>query len=165
MQIYDLISSRRSVRKYKKDAVDDGILQRIMEAARLAPSACNLQPWRFYVVRDSALRGAILDRQVWATAAPVMIIACAVPDEAWVRKDEKNHADIDVTIAFEHIILAATAEGMGTCWICSFDVDKAAAALELPAGVVPIAITPLGYPDETPEERGRKDMKDIVIWR
>ena len=165
MQLYDLISSRRSVRKYKKDAVDNEILRRIMEAARLAPSACNLQPWRFYVVRDAALRGAILDRQVWAASAPVIIVACAVPDEAWGRKDEKNHSDIDLAIAFEHIVLAATAEGLGTCWICSFDVDKAAAELDLPAGVVPVAITPLGYPNETPESRGRKDMNDIVIWR
>ncbi len=164
MQIYDLISSRRSVRKYKKDAVDNEILQRIMEAARLAPSACNLQPWRFYVVRDSALRGQLLDRQSWAVAAPVLIVACSVPGEAWVRKDEKNHADIDVAIAFEHIVLAATAEGLGTCWICSFDVEKAAKALNLPAGVVPVAITPLGYPDEKPETRGRKDTDDIVTW-
>ena len=165
MQIYALISSRRSIRKYKKDAIDNKILQRVMEATRQAPSACNRQPWRFYVVQDAELRGKILDRQTWAVAAPVLIVACSVPGEAWVRNDGKNHADIDVAIAFEHLVLAAAEEGLGSCWICSFDVNKAATALNLPEGVIPVAITPLGYPDEAPASRGRKDINDIVTWR
>jgi nitroreductase len=164
MDIYSAIESRRSIRGYNDTPIEHGKLDRILEATRLAPSACNNQPWLFYVVKSDAMKqklGAAY-KAPWFAAAPVIIVACAVPAEAWSRGDGKNYADVDVTIAMEHLILAATAEGLGTCWIGAFDAKLVKQALDLPEGVEPLAMTPLGYTDQHPAARGRKAMAEIV---
>lgn len=168
MNVYDAMAVRRSVRAYGDAAVADATVLRVLEAARLAPSACNKQPWQIYVVRAAETRAAMFPdaRQAWIAAAPVVLVVCSRPGEAWVRKyDEKNHADVDASIAMEHLILAATAEGLGTCWICAFDPAVVRTALELPAELSPVAITPLGVPAELPEARPRKGLEEVVVWR
>ncbi|HEY3418576.1 MAG TPA: nitroreductase family protein [Armatimonadota bacterium] len=168
MSFYDLINARCSRRKYAQTPVPDEKIQRILGAARLAPSACNRQPWHFFVVRDAALRRRLFpqERQGWIAEAPVVLVACSYPEQAWVRgADGKNHADVDLAIAMEHIILAATEEGLGSCWICAFDPETVRRALELPAEMEPVAITPLGYADGEPIQRNRKALEEIVSWR
>ncbi len=165
MDFYDVIKARLSVRRYTNQPVPDEAIGRILEAARQAPSACNRQPWHFFVVRDEAVRRALCapEKQEWAAAAPVIIVACSRPAAAWVRwADQKNHADIDVAIAFEHIVLAAAAEGLGSCWICAFDPRHARDVLRLPAELEPVAMTPIGYPASAASPRPRQELAAIV---
>jgi len=162
MELYEAIKTRRSVRKYQKTPVSPDKLKRILEAARLAPSACNLQPWKFLVVSSKEnkekLRGII---QEWALEAPIVIIALGNKKNAWSRDNESVH-QIDVAIAVEHIILAATAEGLGSCWICAYDRKRLSKALNIPTEWEPVAVTPIGYPDDTSTRTTRKEIKEIV---
>ncbi len=168
MDIYELIGKRHSIRSYTDTPVSDEVLKRILEAARLAPSACNLQPWRFYVVRDKAVQQAMFphERHRWIIdKTPVVIVACSIARRAWVRAvDGKNHCDIDVAIAMEHLVLAATHEGLSTCWICAFDPAAIREALKLPPDEEPVAATPLGYGDGEARPRQRKSLEDIVTF-
>lgn len=143
------------------------MIRRVLEAARQAPSACNLQPRHFYVIQavDARHRLFPAERQRWIADAPVILVACGRPTEAWVRAyDQKNHADIDVAIAMEQLVLAATEEGLSTCWICSFDPANVRIQLNLPPDLEPVAITPLGYAAETPAMRPRKTLEELVTW-
>jgi nitroreductase len=164
MDLYEVIGKRRSVRGYSEQPVEQEKLDRILEAMRQAPSACNNQPWVFYVVKDPEVQDRLGEayKAPWFVAAPVIIVACGLPDQAWRRRDGKNYVDVDVTIAMQHLILAATAEGLGTCWIGAFDADVVKEALGLEAGVEPIAMTPLGYSGLEPPARERKPMDDVV---
>lgn len=167
MKFRELVEQRFSIRAFRSKPIPPKKLQRLLEAARLAPSAANRQPWHFYVVRDPETRSRLFpsERQVWAAAAPVVLVACSVPDQAWVRQaDHKNHADIDIAIAMEHIVLAATQEGLASCWMCAFDPQVFREVLALPDGMEPIAATPLGYPAGEPLPRNRKSLDEIVTW-
>ncbi len=167
MEFYDVVSKRRSVRAYRTDPVEAEKLDRILNAARQAPTAANRQPLHFYVVCDAALRERLLGAysQKWFAQAPVIICACARPSQGWQRVDGKNYADVDVTIAMDHLILAATAEGLGTCWIGAFKPDRLRDILELPADLEPVAMTPLGYPATEPGPTSRKELSEIVEYR
>ena len=96
--------------------------------------------------------------------APVIICACAVPAKAWIRSDSKNYADVDVAIAMDHLILAATDAGLGTCWIAAFNPAAAREVLGLPNPVEPIAFTPLGYAEDQPGTKNRKSLTEIVMY-
>lgn len=151
---------------YRPDPVEDDKLARILEAARLAPTACNRQPFRVLVVRT---RGRELElRRIydkpWFVAAPLVIGACSLPGHGWSRRDGKSYADVDVAIAMDHLILAATNEGLGTCWIAAFDPSAARQVLGLPSDVEPIALTPLGHPAERPQAPGRRGLVDLVFY-
>jgi nitroreductase len=167
MDFYDVIEQRRSVRAYRKEAVADEKLERVLNAARLAPSAANRQPVHFCVIRGEALKAKMLEvyGQQWFVDAPVIICACARPSEAWVRGDGKSYADVDVTIAVDHLILAATAEGLGTCWIGAFKPDKLRTVLNLPKDLEPVALTPLGYPAAPGKPTKRKSLDQLVEYR
>lgn len=168
MDFYEVVRARRSIRAYTAEPVPDDALERILTAAQLAPSACNKQPWRLYVVRDADTRRQLFspDRMAWAGDAPVVLVACSEPQNAWVRGDDrKNHADVDIAIFMEHVVLAATAEGLGTCWLCAFDPARFRRVLELPAELEPVAATPLGFPAQEPPARPRKALDDIITWR
>jgi len=164
MDFYEVLRTRRSIRKYKRAPVEEEKLERILEAVRIAPSAANFQPWHFIVVKDESVKHALKEAygREWFTAAPVIVCACGEPAKAWVRRDGKSYVDVDVSIAFEHLILAAAAEGLGTCWIGAFDPAAVRKALGLPEGIEPIAMTPLGYPDEAPRPFSRKSRDEIV---
>jgi len=163
----ELFEKRRSVRSFKPDPVEDDKLTQVLEAARLAPSACNLQPWTFLVVRDQARRQqlkAAYDRK-WFSTAPVVIAVCSHPSVAWKRRyDGKNHSDVDVAIAGEHMVLAAAELGLGTCWVCAFEPSVARKALEVPEDVEIVALLPLGYPAEEGAPSSRKPLEAIVRW-
>jgi len=167
MEFAELIKARYSVRAYRPDQVPGDKLATVLEAMRLAPTAANRQPLRFVVIH-TANREAELKRiygAEWFTQAPIVICACAIIDQAWVRSsDSKNHRDIDAAIAMDHLILAAANEGLGTCWICAFDPTAAREVLGLPEGVEPIAFTPLGYPADAPHEKKRKPIEELVSY-
>jgi len=166
MEFADVIATRRSIRAYRPDPVDDDKLGRILEAMRLAPTACNRQPFRFLVVhtkgRERELRRVY--GQPWFVAAPLVICACGIPRDTFTRRDGKNYNDVDVTIAMDHLVLAAANEGLGTCWIAAFDPAAAREVLSLPSDVELVAVSPLGYPAEHPEDPGRKALRDLVFY-
>ena len=168
-QLYNLVEERYSCRRYLDKPVDRDIVSAILDAARLAPSACNRQPWEFLVIDTDPLRGKVIDSygRDWVKNVPTFIVALGLHHEAWVRPtDGKDHTDIDVAIAVEHICLAATSMDLGTCWICNFDAARLATDLALPEGVEPIAIIPVGYPDpDAPvPPKNRKSFDQIVKW-
>ena len=164
----ELAEKRRSVRAYKPDPVPDDLLQAVLEAGRLAPSACNKQPWRFIVVRSETGRralGAAYARE-WFWKAPVVIAVCILPKEAWVRSyDGQNYAMVDGALAMDHMTLSAAELGLGTCWIGAFDPAAAREILGLPDGVEIVGMTPLGYPDvePNPRARSRRPMGETVM--
>jgi nitroreductase len=164
MDFQELIRARRSVRGYKPDAIDDDLLRRVLDAGRIAPTACNLQPFQLLVVTDAETRSrmqAVYARD-WFYRAPVILVGCAEPRKAWTRSDGFNAAEIDLAIVMDHIILAATDAGLGTCWVCAFDEAKAKAILGVPPEVRIVAMTPLGYPAAPPRPFARKRLDDLV---
>ncbi len=166
MNFLDLAQKRYSCRAYRPDPVEDEKLQQILEAMRLAPSATNLQPYRFIVVHTAG-REVELNRvyyQPWFVQPPIIICACAIPAAAWRRVDGKRYTDIDVAIAMDHLTLAATDVGLGTCWVASFDVRAAHEVLGIPPGIEPLAFTPLGYPADQPEPKERKPLSELVRY-
>jgi nitroreductase len=167
MDFNDVLATRRSIRAYRPDPVDEATLQSVLEAGLLAPTACNYQPFRVVVASTSG-REAVLRRvydKGWFVGAPYVLVVCSVPGEAWSRRDGKNYADVDATIAMDHMILAAASLGLGTCWIANFDPAAAREILELEPGWEPLAMTPLGYPAEAPAARARKPVGDRVVRR
>lgn len=155
---------RRSVRSYQAREIPEDVMAYIEECTRWAPSAVNRQPWRFYVVRDTATLSLLhpcYDRE-WFREAPVCVVACRLTDEEWHRPaDQKAHGDIDVAIAVEHLCLAAAEKGIGTCWVCNFDVEQCRQALRLPENAVPVALIPMGYPGPaTPAPGKRKEIAE-----
>ncbi len=166
MNFLDLAQKRYSCRAYRPDPVEDEKLQQVLEAMRLAPSATNLQPYRFIVVHTAG-REVELNRvyyQPWFVQPPIVICACAIPAAAWRRVDGKRYTDIDVAIAMDHLTLAATDVGLGTCWVASFDVRAAHEVLGIPPGIEPLAFTPLGYPADQPEPKERKPLSELVRY-
>jgi nitroreductase len=165
MEIFATIRKRRSIRLYKKKPVEKEKLNRILEAGRLAPSAGNKQPWRFIVVTDKKAKEklrAAYDEE-WFVTAPVIIIGCAVPEEAWVRTDGQEYWMVDVAIAMQNMILTATELGLGTCWIADFNEEATRKMLKLPPNIRVVAMTPLGYPaKEKRPVTNRKTLTEIV---
>lgn len=164
MEFYEVLKKRRSIRKYKKLPIEQDKIDRILEAARIAPSAANFQPWHFIVIKDENIKHALKEAygREWFYTAPGIVCVCGEPGKAWVRRDGKNYLDVDVSIAFEHLVLAAAAEGLGTCWIGAFDPAVVRRVLGLPDNIEPIAMTPIGFPDETPRPFSRKSTAEIV---
>jgi nitroreductase len=152
MEFFELIKKRYSVRAYRSKPIEEEKLQKVLDAARIAPTAANRQPFRFIVIhtqgRESELR-RVYNRE-WFFKAPIVICACAVPDGAWTRVDGKNYSDVDTTIAMDHLILAAADQGLGTCWVAAFDPSAAREVLGLSENEEPIAFTPIGYPADEP---------------
>ena len=166
MDFQELIRKRYSVRAYKPDPVEEDKLARVLEAARLAPTAANRQAFRVVVLptkgREADLR-RVYGRD-WFTQAPLVLAVCALPAEGWVRKaDGWNAAEVDATIAMTHIVLAAAEEGLGTCWIAAFDPSAAREVLGLPVEVIPAAFTPLGYPADSAAPKKRRSQDDLVL--
>jgi len=166
MEFSELIEKRYSVRAYKPDPVEDEELHQVLQAARLAPTAANRQPFHLIVIHTAG-REAELKRiynRDWFVQAPLVICACGIPARGWVRRDGRNYTDVDVTIAMDHLILAAANAGLGTCWIAAFDPVAAREVLCLPDDVEPIAFTPLGYPADQPGPKKRKVLSELVRY-
>ena len=166
MDVFEAIRSRRSVRGYKPDPVSDELLEQVLEAGRRAPTAANRQAFRVIVahVKDREEELARVYGRSWLLQAPLVLAVVAVPGEAWRRMDDKPYDEVDATIAMDHMVLAATALGLGTCWIAAFDPDAAREVFGLPDDVELVAITPLGYPGKASATTDRKPLEDLVKY-
>jgi len=156
------IQNRRSIRKYKPDPVSPSDLNSVLEAARLAPSWGNQQCYKFIVVTDESLKriiGAVCKLD-WLAEAPAIIVCCADPSKSGVKGDQEYYM-LDAGISMEHLILAATALGLGTCWVGVFKEKLLKRALSVPRNIRVVALTPLGYPDEKPGPTVRKSLDEI----
>jgi len=166
----ELAKSRYSVRSYLDKPVEDEKLHYILEAGRIAPSAANYQPWHFIVIKEDAMRKKIVEtyNRPWLLQAPVIIVICGDHRVSWKRPDGKDHCDIDIAIATDHMTLAAEDMGLGTCWICNFNEKQAREILNLPKEIEPIVYLPLGYSGGQPDKGGRhllrKKTEEIVHW-
>ena len=167
MEFMETALKRHSVRKFKDEVVEREKILQVLEAGRNAPSAVNFQPWHFIVITNEKVKSKIAEVYPvkWFENAPAIIVACGDRSESWKRKDGKDHADIDVAIAVDHMTLAATDIGLGTCWVCAFDERRCHEVLELPPHLEVVALLPIGYPlDEKVPEKKRKTIEEIVSW-
>jgi len=167
MDFYEVIERRRSTRSYKADAIPEEVLQRVMHAARIAPSGSNWQPWKFILVKDPALKEALvplMHGQQFVAEAPIIVVACG----SNIHYNRGGYMGdysvlVDVAIAVDHLTLAACAEGLGTCWIGSFDNEGIKQLLRIPAEANVVALTPLGFPkDAFGGPKSRKSLEEIV---
>ena len=163
MKFLDLAKKRRSIRKYKPDPVPEEKLEYVLEAGRNAPSWKNLQCWRYIVVTDEEKRRAVTTRD-WTAEAPVLIVGCAYPELSGANANQLYYM-LDMGISMEQMVLAAAEQGLGTCWIGGqFDEETVKAVLGIPNDVRVVALTPLGYPAETPDPRTKKPLDEIVSY-
>jgi nitroreductase len=165
VDIYETIATRKSVRAFKQDDVPEDVLSRMLEAARLAPSANNRQEWRFVVVRDGSMRQRLSQAaygQGFIASAPVVLVCCAETDEHKMTCGEPAYS-IDVAIAVDHVTLCAGEEGLGTCWIGAFSEDRVKELLKIPRPIRVVALLPLGYPqDPSPARKLRLPLATIL---
>jgi len=166
MEFQELIKQRYSVRAYKPDDVPSNIIDKVLEAARLAPTAANRQSFRLFVIKTAHFKDKLkkIYHREWFIQAPYVIGICANLEGNWVRRDGRNYADVDSAIVMDHVILSATDLGLGTCWIGAFDPDAARKFLDLPQGMEPIAFTPIGYPADNPGIKKRKSVDELVRY-
>ena len=166
MEFTEVIKNRYSVRDYKQVPVEEEKLNEVLEATRLAPTACNRQPFKFIVIHTKGKEEELkrIYRGSWFAKAPIVICACAVPSESWVRADDTNYCFIDLAIAVDHLVLAAANLGLGTCWCGAFDVKAAREILKIPDGVEPLIFIPLGYPNDQPGAKYRKSIGELVRY-
>ncbi len=161
------IVERYSVRKYLDKDVEEEKLREVLEAGRLAPSACNYQPWKFIVVRDKEIRKKIAEPTTWAkfiAEAPVLIVACKVRD-GFLMGGWYDSAILDIGIALDHMTLQATHLGLGTCWIGDFNEKLVKELLEIPENVRIVALLTLGYPREKKiPKKKRKPFEEVVSF-
>ena len=186
MEVLEAIKTRRSIRRYKSTPVDDKAVQTVLEAGRWAPSWANTQCWRFIVVRDSKIKAKVADTLFKfkrpdgvivenagikaINTVPVLIVVCAEMGKSGCRRDGEAATDkgdwfmFDTALAVQNMVLAAHALGLGTVIIGAFDAPKAAKILGVPAGYSVVTLFPLGYPDEEPLVRPRKELSEIVFY-
>ena len=160
MTFLDLVKQRYSCRSYQEKSVEQEKLDYVMECVRLAPSAVNKQPWMFRVVKDEAEKAKLREcyNRDWFNSAPMYIICSILHDQEWVRKDGKHHGDIDIAIAVEHLCLAATEQGLATCWVCNFNAEK---FFTFADNEEPAVLIPIGYAADERNEKIRKAIEEI----
>jgi nitroreductase len=183
MEVIEAIKTRRSIRQYKPDPVDDKILHTVLEAARWAPSWKNTQCWRFMVVRDSSIKAKIADclikskrgdilvdngGSIAIKQAPILIVACAELGKSGLNAgefatDKGDWYMFDTALAMQNLVLAAHSLGLGTVHLSLFDAKKTAEILEIPEGFCVVSMTPLGYPDQEPRTPPRKELSEIIF--
>jgi len=167
LEVFEAIKMRRSARSYLKTPVPDKLIKKILEAARLAPSAANIQPWHFILVKNPNKRKELAKAcrfGKFLAESPVVIVGIGNK-----KASPKWHA-IDTAIAMEHMVLTATAEGLGTCWVGSFNEKRIRELLEIPRDYNVVALLAIGYPREKPDYsakilhfiRKRKKLEEIV---
>jgi len=166
MEFQELIKQRYSVRAYKPDDVPSDVIDKIVEAARLAPTAANRQSFKLFIIKTAGFKEELkkVYPRDWFIQAPYVVGIYGIPEGNWVRRDGKNYTDVDSAIVMDHVILAATDMGLGTCWIGAFDPEAARKFLDLPQDMEPIAFTPLGYPADQPGIKKRKPIDQLVHY-
>jgi len=166
--IYDVIANRRSIRKYENKKVEEDKLERVLNAARLAPSGKNAQAWKFIVIREQERKEELVEAckgQKFLGEADAVIAVAVNEEEVYQKQGNYMTAfSIDGAIALDHLILAAYAEGLGTCWIGAFYEDQVREILKVPRPYRVVALTPLGYPAKEGKFPGRKDLNEVVSY-
>jgi len=165
MEFARLIRTRESVRNYDPERpVPREVLERILDSGRLAPSACNNQPWKFLVISSDDMLEKVRAcyPRSWFKDAPHVLVVVGLSDKSWKRSyDGYDSIETDVAIALTHIILAAEDEGVGTCWIAAYDPAMLREALNLDIGELVFGITPLGYPRKGFRKSTGKNRKPL----
>lgn len=164
---FPLCQKRSSVRSFRSTLPSAADIDYIVECTRLAPSAVNRQPWRIYYTTDTEILGQLYESypREWLQTAPATFVLCKKEEEQWVRpSDGHAHGDIDVAIATEHLCLAAAERGLGTCWVCNFDLAKCRKALQLDESETPVVIVPIGYAADQVIDAGRKRKKREEVF-
>ncbi|TYB32283.1 MAG: nitroreductase [Flexistipes sinusarabici] len=167
MELKNLFEKRYSVRSFQPKQVEKETIIRILEKARLAPSAVNFQPWKIYIVTQGEARGKINSAypKKWFENAPVVAVFTGLKGQNWKRQDGKDYLMCDVTIVTDYFVLAATEEGLGTCYVGAFDADIVVEAFKL-KDEDPILMVPFGYTSEDSKfkEKKRKSVDEIAVW-
>ena len=163
---FDCINERFSCRSFTADKITTEEIQILLEAARIAPTACNLQPQRIFVVENSKLLERLAEASRFTFNAKTIFVICYDTNASWHRRyDDKDHGEIDATIAATHMMLAATSMGLGTCYVCSFKKDLVRDILDIPANYEISCMMPVGYPKDILPHNTRGDIEDIVIYK
>ncbi len=164
MKFLELVKNRYSCRAYQPCDVEKEKLDYVMECVRYAPSAVNKQPWMFHIVSSESGKAKLHEcyNREWFQTAPMYIICSILHDEEWVRADGKAHGNIDIAIAVEHLCLAASEQGLDTCWVCNFDAVKCKQLFAIPDNEEPAVLIPIGYAADGPREKTRKSIHDIT---
>ena len=170
MDFSEAIKGRRSIRSFKKIEVSNDVVEKLIDAARWAPSAGNIQPWEFIVVRNSETKAKLASAalgQTFVQEAPVVIVVCADENRAlqgYGFRGKSLFCIQDTAAAAQNIHLAAYSLGLGTCWVGSFREDEVTEILQIPEGIRPVAIIPVGYPAESPAPPNRRSLSRIVHY-
>lgn len=168
--VLEVIKNRRSIRSFKKDPIPEDDLKLILEAAIWAPSAGNLQPWHFVVVRDPEIKKLLSIaalNQTFIAQAPVVIVVCALPwisSSRYGKRGEELYCLQDTAAAIENMLLAAASLGIGSCWVGAFDEEAVKKIVGLTNKVKPVALIPMGYPAKIPTPPHRKPIREVVSW-
>ena len=168
MDVFEAIRGRRSIRSFRPEDVPDELVEKLIDCARWAPSAGNLQPWEFVVVRDPQTKKALARAalgQHFIAEAPVVIVVCADQKRSgwgYGKRGIQLYCLQDTAAATQNMLLAAHALGLGACWVGAFDEENVASILRLPEGIRPVAVVPVGYPAEAPPPRPRRSVREIV---
>lgn len=166
MKFIDLARKRSSIRSFTDQPVSKTMLNEILEAGCLAPTACNLQPFRFIVVQKKENLAALAACYPgdWFKESTLVIAVCTQPEKGWKRSkyDGRSYTDVDAAIAADHMTLAATDLGLGSCWIGAFDPEAARKTLGVPSTSEPLILLAFGHPNETGRPKVRKELKDLV---
>jgi len=170
MNLLDTIRMRRSIRTYKKQDLPPGIVEQLLEAARQAPSAGNVQPWEF-VVASAQKNKMVLSQAAFGQndlqEASIVIVVCADEKraaEAYGVRGKTLYCFQDTAAAIQNILLTACSLGLGTCWIGAFKEDEVRKVINAPPHMRPVALIPVGYPNESPDARPRRPVSEIMHW-
>ncbi|MCK4401797.1 nitroreductase family protein [bacterium] len=172
MDILKAIKKRRSVRGYLNKGIPEQVLDRVLKAARLAPTAANKQPFKLILVTDKQTKSKLVEaskRQAFIAEAPIVVVGCAFPEESYQNVGgTRTSEEIDISIVFDHLMLQAAEECLGTCWIGAFDEQQVKAILNIPPNVKVVGLTPLGYPSgresKSSKHLERKTLDEIVLY-
>ena len=170
MDVLEAIKGRRSIRAFKSEDVPPEIVEKLIDAARWAPSAGNIQPWEFIIVRNPEIKRNLAKaalNQSFIEEAPVVIVVCADEirsSQGYGVRGKTLYCIQDTAAAAQNIHLAAYSLGLGTCWVGAFNEEEAREILEIPQGVRPVAIIPVGYPAEKPSARNRRPLNQIIHY-
>lgn len=166
MNVFEAIKQRRSIRSFADKSIEEDKILRVLEAGRLAPSAKNLQEWRYVIVKDKDLRKKVAvaaNNQYFIAEAPVIIVGCATMADYVLTCGQPAHS-IDLAISMDHMTLQAVEEGLGTCWIGAFKEEEVKKLLNIPPEMRVVEIMPLGYPKFIPDPKPRKRLEEIIFY-
>ncbi len=170
MDVLEAIKGRRSVRAFKPDDVPNAVVEQLIDAARWAPSAGNIQPWEFIIVRNPELKRKLAEAalgQRFIEEAPVVVVVCANEirsTQGYGMRGKNLYCIQDTAAAIQNLLLAAYSMGLGTCWVGAFREEEARRALRIPEGIRPVAIIPIGYPAESPTAPAKRSLKQIIHY-